>query len=393
MTTMYELAQQDYRQPKDVPELRRYLQAALEVEHLTIPVYLTGMYSIKPGTNAYAYGVIRSVLLEEMLHMTLAANLLTAVGGKADVSKFVRKYPARLPFADKRVPEVRLRHYSPEALVTFLDIERPQSFVPPNGQKPTGWTSIGQFYDAIRRGVTDLEQAAREQEPPSTIFTGVAGDQIGPRDFYNSGGEVFAVTGLKTALLAIEVISDQGEGAHDTIWDSDDKIFGEERQVAHYFRFNEIHKGRRYGRHDLPRTSPSGPLLDITWADAYPIDPMAKIEDYRDSPELKTQAVLFNKTYAKLIAVLEKTFHGRSDLMHHVVPLMVELRDASQRLYRNPHPNAAKAALGLHASPTFELTDLFLAEGRTYADELVARTEEPSQLRGGGVLPSWTRPH
>ena len=203
MTTMYELAQQDYRQPKDVPELRRYLQAALEIEHLTIPVYMTGMYSIKPGTNAYAYGVIRSVLLEEMLHMALAANLLTAVGGKADVSKFVRKYPAKLPFADKRVPEVRLRHYSPEALAAFLDIERPQSFVPPNGQKPTGWTSIGQFYDAIRRGVTDLEQAAREQEPPSTIFTGVAGDQIGPRALYNSRGAVIGGVFLFELLLTV----------------------------------------------------------------------------------------------------------------------------------------------------------------------------------------------
>lgn len=366
---MYDPAQQGYRQPKDVPELRTYLQAALEIEHLTIPVYMTGMYSIKPGTNAHAYDVIRSVLLEEMLHMALTANLLAAVGGKANVSTFVKQYPARFPRADTRVPEVPLRHYSPEALTTFLNIEQPRSFVTPNGQTPTGWTSIGQFYDAIRRGMTSLEQSA-QKTPAKTIFTGKEADQIGPRDFYNSGGEVFAVTGLKTALLAIEVISDQGEGAHDSIWDSDDKIFGEERQVAHYFRFNEIHKGRRYGRHDLPRNPPSGPLLDISWADAYPIDPLAKVEDYDESPELKAQAVLFNKTYAKFIALLEKTFHGQSDLMRHAVPLMLELRDASQRLYRNPHPMPEKAAQGLQASPTFELTDTLLDEGRAYADTL-----------------------
>lgn len=379
MTTMYELARQDFRPPATVTELRTYLQAALEVEHLTIPVYMTGLYSIKPGTNAYAYDVIRSVLLEEMLHMALAANLLNAVEGKADVAKFVREYPARLPFSDPSVPQIKLRHYSPAALTTFLTIERPRSFVPP-GEDPTRWTSIGQFYDAIRRGVIALEGAARKQNPPSTIFKGAAANQIGPRDFYNSGGEVFAVTGLKSALLAIEVISEQGEGAHDTIWDSDDKIFGEERQVAHYFRFNEIQQGRRYGRHDLPRTPPSGPLLDITWADAYPIDPAAKVKDYDGSAELKAQAVEFNTTYAQLIAVLEKTFHGRPDLMHHAVPLMLELRDASQRLYRNPHPKREQADRGLHASPTFELTDDLLAKGRKYADELAKKYPKPTEM-------------
>ncbi|MEU6621620.1 ferritin-like protein [Streptomyces litmocidini] len=373
---MYALMEQDYEEPKTVEKLRTYLQAALEVEHLTIPVYMTGLYSIKPGTNAYACDVIRSVLLEEMLHMALVANLLNAVGGKADVSTFVRKYPAKLPSADESVPQVHLRHFSPEALSTFLDIERPRSFVSPNGQQPSGWTSIGQFYDAIRRGVIALEKEARQKTPQKTIFTGKQSDQIGPRDFYNSGGEVFTVTDLTTALLAIEVISDQGEGAHDTIWDSDDKIFGEERQVAHYFRFNEIHKGRRYGRHDLPRTPPSGPLLDVTWADAYPIDPKAKVVDYSASPQLQAQAKLFNATYAQLIAVLELTFQGRSDLMHHAVPLMLELRDAAQRLYRNPHPKTEKAAEGLHASPTFELDDDLLKQGREYAKKLAENTKK-----------------
>src|SRR5690606_1451713 len=74
-----------------------------------------------------------------------------------------------------------------------------------------------------------------------------------------------------SALTAIEVISEQGEGAGDSIWDSDDRFFGEERQLAHYFRFNEIRTGRSYGRHDTPRTPPSGPLLDVTWEDAYKI--------------------------------------------------------------------------------------------------------------------------
>jgi hypothetical protein len=106
-----------------------------------MPVYMSGMYSIKAGTNAFAYEVIRSVLLEEMLHMTLAANLLNAVGREPDTKKFVRKYPAKLPFSDASLPKIHLRHYSPEALETFKLIERPRSFVPPT-PNAKGWTSI-----------------------------------------------------------------------------------------------------------------------------------------------------------------------------------------------------------------------------------------------------------
>jgi hypothetical protein len=65
--------------------------------------------------------------------------------------------------------------------------------------------------------------------------------------------------------------------------------------------------------------------------------------------------------------------------MHHAVPLMLELRDASQRLYRNPHPKPAMAALGLHASPTFELTDALLAKGRAYAQDLAKKTPKKEQ--------------
>ena len=57
-------------------DLREHLQWALELEHATLPPYLCALYSIKPGTNTEASHAIASVCYEEMLHMTLAANLL-----------------------------------------------------------------------------------------------------------------------------------------------------------------------------------------------------------------------------------------------------------------------------------------------------------------------------
>ena len=52
--------------------LREHLQWAIELEHSTIPPYLCALYSIAPGRNSEATELVSSVLLEEMLHMTLA---------------------------------------------------------------------------------------------------------------------------------------------------------------------------------------------------------------------------------------------------------------------------------------------------------------------------------
>jgi len=61
--------------------LREHLQWAIELEHATLPPYLTALYSLDPERNPAAVEVLSSVFVEEMLHLALAANLLNAVGG------------------------------------------------------------------------------------------------------------------------------------------------------------------------------------------------------------------------------------------------------------------------------------------------------------------------
>ncbi|MGQ0777224.1 MAG: ferritin-like domain-containing protein [Pseudonocardiales bacterium] len=340
--------------PKTLHELRTYLQGALEIEHLTIPPYLTAMYTIRAGTNHDAYYTIRSVVLEEMLHMTLIANLLNAVGGRPRVAHpdFVRSYPARLPYSALDV-EIPLQHFSPAAMRTFLLIERPQHFDEdpvPSGQ---GWTSIGQFYSFIRSGLLALVEELGEGE----VFCGHRERQVGPADFYNSGGEAFPVTDLPSALLALRVVTEQGEGLRDSIFDSNDQLFGEQRQVAHYFRFNEIRTGRTYGPHDIPDAPPTGPEIDVRWADAYRIDPNASVADYAryDDKAVYEHAVTFNDAYAELLAHLETAFNGLPRFLVLAVPAMLRLRDLAERLYHNPHPDPDKASRGYFASPTFEI--------------------------------------
>ena len=89
-----------------VEDLRQHLQWAIELEHSTLPPYLTALYSIKDGTNQEAVEVIHSVFIEEMLHLTLAANILNAVGGapNLDYPGIMPSYPTFLAALERGVP-------------------------------------------------------------------------------------------------------------------------------------------------------------------------------------------------------------------------------------------------------------------------------------------------
>ena len=84
---------------ESIEELKAHLYLAMQLEHATIPPYLTALYSIKHGTNMDAVKVLRVIAVEEMLHLTIAANLMNSIGGKVDLTRtgFVPSYPAYLP--------------------------------------------------------------------------------------------------------------------------------------------------------------------------------------------------------------------------------------------------------------------------------------------------------
>ena len=79
--------------------LRDNLQIALEIEHATIPPYLTALVSIKQGYNIEVQKIIKTILRQEMLHMAMVSNILNAIGGKPKLyyRDFIPRYPSRLP--------------------------------------------------------------------------------------------------------------------------------------------------------------------------------------------------------------------------------------------------------------------------------------------------------
>ena len=273
-------------------DLRDHLQWAIQLEHSTIPPYLCALYSIKPGQNAEATRVLTSVFIEEMLHMTLAANLLNAVGGDAGhrQTRIHSAIPSYLPHSAEAFL-VPLAPFSPAAIETFMQIEKPAEV---DGEAEADrYDTIGQFYRAIEDGLKALCESLGEK----TVFSGDPARQVRPEMLdYSGGGRIVAVDDLASALAAIDEIEEQGEGLkHAEVWDGDRDMFHPERdEVAHYFRFQEIVRGRSYQRGDTPASGPTGAGFEVDWSAVYPMRPNPRSQDFHGGSAIVEKLGAFN---------------------------------------------------------------------------------------------------
>jgi hypothetical protein len=339
-------------------DLYAYLHSAMQLEHATIPPYLTALYSILPGTNGDAYHVLRVTAVEEMLHLTLVANILNAVGGTPDltVAGFVPDYPTYLPDGERDF-QVSCERFSLKSLNTFLEIERPrqapdeQSRLVDRGPTQRGFLasapgrpqlqyySIGEFYEEISRGLHYLHDQLGD-----SLFSGDPARQVSNDYYYSGGGDIIPVSDLASALDAIDLICEQGEGFGGGIYDG-------KGELAHYYRFQQLVKERFYQETDAPE-HPSGPPLHVDWNASYPIKPNAHLADYPAGSEVEAAAIAFNRSYAEFLELLTRAYSGRPDLLLEAVIDMFRLRDQMTRLMHNPIPGLD----GVNAAPTFEVS-------------------------------------
>lgn len=326
----------------DVERLRAALQTAIQLEHATIPPYLCALYSLQAGRNREVAERIESVVMEEMLHMVQAANVLNAVGGTPQLTApdFVPRYPATLPHSDGRVV-VALRRFSPDAVATFLRIERPE----PPGAPPRAdrYHTIGQFYAAIELGLRHL---ADHGDP----FTGDARRQVGPDHVYGMAGSVVAVTDLESALAGLSQIVDQGEGVDHSIHDGDVPFGDRQEELAHYFRFDEIRRGRRYRPSDTPRTGPTGSPILVDYDAVWPMRTDPRTDELPPGSDVRQLSEDFDRTYAELLAQLEVALTGAPARLTEAVGTMWTLRWHADVLMRIP-VGAGRTTAGPAFSP------------------------------------------
>ena len=309
----------------DVDDLRAHLQTAIEIEWSTIPPYLCALWSLGEEHNREAATCLRDVVMEEMLHLTLAANVLNALRGEPQLDS-PPSYPTTLPHSDGSF-SVSLLPFCPEALETFLRIELPAVRDAP--AQPDRYHTIAQFYEAI--------QEAIERLGTRRIWSRELDRQVRPNSqYYNGGGDAIVVEDRESALKAIELIVDEGEGFKGTQFDGDDKILGEEQELAHYFRFEELARGRRFTPYDRPSTGPTGDPVLVDWTAVAPMRPNPRPADYPPGSELRAMTDECDATYARLLAALQAAFDGEPARLEEAVREMWALEYQAVALMRVP---------------------------------------------------------
>jgi len=328
---------------KTGPELYEFLHSAIMLEHATIPPYLTALYSIKQGTNLAVAQIILSVVKQEMLHMTIASNVLNAINGTPVINRpnFIPTYPGKLPMSVDDGLIVPLEPLSKDLLTNvFMRIELPEH---PQDyptlalqQGASTYATIGQFYDAIIDQIRQLGNG---------IFTGDPARQVVDRVWFPTD-QLFPITDVETAVAALEVIKEQGEG-------TETDPLSASGVPAHYYRFEEIVKGRRLVKDtSVPLGySFTGAPIPYDQADIIPLVPNSKIADYTPGTNAFDGVWLANYTYTSMLNALHETFDGQPHKLRTAIALMYEFK-----LLVEERVVTQAVAGGKFAAPSFEFT-------------------------------------
>jgi len=305
------------------------LQSAVELEHATIPVYLYALYSLDENKNPLIVQVLQSVVIEEMLHMTLASNVLNALGGDSQVGNpgFVPQFPGPLPGGVESDLVVHLAPFSMAQLQVFLQIEQPEDPLqfPVRAEAVSDTVTIGEFYTAISQAIGQLGDVAFVKPPRY---------QVGPDLMYGS----VVVTDVASAQQALQIIIEQGEGTST----SPEEIDGD--AVAHYYRFDQIAKGKLLvATPEPPGWAYAGApvTFDSTGVYAVQTDPNTPPNTYAAGSAQAFANDNFNYTYTSLLFALRDLFSGaNSDAqMNRAIGLMMSLKGQAKAMMSGiPNP-------------------------------------------------------
>ena len=211
-----------------------------------------------------------------MLHLTLAANLLNAIGGEPvlDAPHLLPGYPRTLPHGDQSF-QIELLPFGQQALESFLWIEQPS----PPGAAPEAdrYETIGQFYEAIERGFRHLceglgEDALFSGKPERQITDVLPVRRVGSHR--RRSRPCFRSPGTDRDRRAGRRL---GAERHR---DGDHQLFHADRnEVAHYYRFEELKLGRRYQQGDTASSGPTGEAVEVAWDAVHPMRPNPRVAD------------------------------------------------------------------------------------------------------------------
>ena len=362
--------------------LREAAQLALQVEFSTIPVYLTGMYSITDPSSK-PYQTLRSVVIEEMFHVNQAANLVVAAGGRPRFTgQATPVYPGHLPKANPNTtPLLGLYPASPGVFNDiYAGIETPAAWdaVP----QTENYNTIGQLY----KGYQDAVEAA-EGNPFAE------GSRFGRQrtDIYigKFGGTPLEVKCKDSAYAAIHQVVRQGEGsvpptglidalepfaAYQYYGNRTDgtygPILGTPYELSHFIKFRQV--------------AVSGETFPVT----FPMTANPKPHQYTNKTA-KQLSDLFDLFYSLMLVGLELTFvKSQHDfffgpvltIMHQILPML------AGRMVTTPIFEGGDINGGPTATPAWRWVDRCW---EVDLEKLITQLEK-SLLQGGDKVPALT---
>ena len=295
------------------------LTEAAELEHGIMCSYMFAVFTMKQSASEGITeekvaiirrwrGVIMQVAIQEMVHMCLACNLLTAVGGAPHLRR------PNLPSSPKAYGpgfSLELAPFNRDTMATFVFIERPEAQETEftqgeNTSLPSlssgnfsdifsserHYQTIGHLYRGVEDGFRYLTQKYGEKE----LFIGPPKAQIIDRYFSLPG--LIPVTGLESAIAAIEGIVEQGEGAR-----VDD-------ENSHHYRFVALLNEYDQILQDDPSFEPGRPVLRNPYSmfpnDVHDATGVSLIED----PVTMDVCNLFDGCYEILIQMMGRLLLG-----------------------------------------------------------------------------------
>lgn len=229
----------------DREQLIYLLTEAAEIEHGLMCTYLYAGWSLKQATTegvtpAQLEAIdrwrkeIRSVAMEEMAHLASVNNLLISIGSPPHFRR--QNFPVPAGYHPASLV-VRLAPLTRATLDHFVYLERPEGMEMAQAQgfesapyqrrphrtrlTPTAedFDTVGHLYRGIGQGFETLAERLGER----ALFVGHPQAQLEPAIMDLPG--LVTVTDLKSALQAVDVIIEQGEGGrHDN-------------EESHYARF------------------------------------------------------------------------------------------------------------------------------------------------------------
>ena len=338
---------------------------AAELEHGIMCQYLFAAFSLKQAAAEGLMGAeldavqrwrkqVSHVATQEMLHLALVQNILSAIGAAPHMSR------PNLPAPASHYPagvQLALLPFGEQALRHFMFLERPEGMdlqdaeglaavsravpvlnerdIVPRGQD---FATVGHLYRSIEAGLERLTAKHGED----WLFVGPPRAQATQSHF--GWPELVAVTDLASAKQAIEEILEQGEGPR-----------GEWR-AAHFGQFVEILDEYRQRRRANPKFDPVRPVMAANVRTPERAVDVPLIDD----PLTARVTDLFNVGYEILLQIFERFFAHTEEtdvqlkvLADATVAVMVRvlkpLGDLITTLPVGPaHP-------GMTAGPSFEL--------------------------------------